>query len=593
MKLSRKWLLIASLVLSVAMATGGTLAYLTDTESDHNVMTVGSVDIEQLEYERIVNENGEWVPADPKYDFESADHQIYKPDAMQEFTQGKPAVPAVYQDGTTKWDDRNGSGAPSHMQPWTEIGAPGYNQLFDDSMKNVIDKFVFVKNSGRSDAYYRTLVAIEVPNALSDEDIDLIHTNFNGHGYFDYDASTTGNQGPLEAEELYVELNGGRYLVYNVTYTQVLEPNEISRPSLLQLFLNPAFTNEQLKYFGDTWDVLVLSQAVQADGFTDAHTALESGFGKATKDNVASWFAGMAPEQPKAAKDADELGTALVELNKPNLGEQQILLGADITNPEAKVTAEQQEGTNLTIDGNGRKFSGTLYLDGNAEYDNAEQITIQNFNFVYEGNGEAHDFISCDTTDGDKRYAHNVTIKNCTFTGSATADVVGLRLRQCFNITIEDCTATNMHSLMWATGGKGFTVDGVTLTNCKNGISFGTADDVVVKNSKITTIGDYGYGIRADANGAYKLTLKNNVINSAAPVLLRKATGNYQMTMEGVNTLLVTNTTANSNPNGYQIVVTGGDFENGIVDDCTAPTSCTIKDGDAYKVFGKEKCQML
>jgi len=89
MKLSRKWLLIASLVLSVAMATGGTLAYLTDTESDHNVMTVGSVDIEQLEYERIVNENGDWVPAEPKYAFESADHQIYKPDAMQEFTQGK------------------------------------------------------------------------------------------------------------------------------------------------------------------------------------------------------------------------------------------------------------------------------------------------------------------------------------------------------------------------------------------------------------------------------------------------------------------------------------------------------------------------
>lgn len=46
MKLSRKLILTLALVLSVAMATTGTLAYLTDRDSDTNVFTVGNVDID-------------------------------------------------------------------------------------------------------------------------------------------------------------------------------------------------------------------------------------------------------------------------------------------------------------------------------------------------------------------------------------------------------------------------------------------------------------------------------------------------------------------------------------------------------------------
>jgi len=45
MKLSRKWILVAALVMSVAMATSGTLAYLTDRDSETNVFTFGNVDI--------------------------------------------------------------------------------------------------------------------------------------------------------------------------------------------------------------------------------------------------------------------------------------------------------------------------------------------------------------------------------------------------------------------------------------------------------------------------------------------------------------------------------------------------------------------
>ncbi|MBE5801328.1 MAG: hypothetical protein E7319_03475 [Clostridiales bacterium] len=53
MKLNRKLVLVLALVLSVAMATGGTLAFLTDRDTVENTFTMGNVDIEvEEEYEQ-------------------------------------------------------------------------------------------------------------------------------------------------------------------------------------------------------------------------------------------------------------------------------------------------------------------------------------------------------------------------------------------------------------------------------------------------------------------------------------------------------------------------------------------------------------
>ena len=50
---NRKLLLIVSLVLALTMSLGGTLAYLQDSDVDVNVMTLGNVQIEQHEYQRV------------------------------------------------------------------------------------------------------------------------------------------------------------------------------------------------------------------------------------------------------------------------------------------------------------------------------------------------------------------------------------------------------------------------------------------------------------------------------------------------------------------------------------------------------------
>ena len=69
MKLNRSILLVLALVLSVAMVTTGTLAYLTDTEQKVNVFTIGNVDIQLDEPEWVDNSQlmpGVPVPKDPQ-----------------------------------------------------------------------------------------------------------------------------------------------------------------------------------------------------------------------------------------------------------------------------------------------------------------------------------------------------------------------------------------------------------------------------------------------------------------------------------------------------------------------------------------------
>ncbi|MBQ3203537.1 MAG: hypothetical protein IJB39_00980 [Alistipes sp.] len=211
----------------------------------------------------------------------------------------------------------------------------------------------------------------------------------------------------------------------------------------------------------------------------------------------------------------------------------------------ASVVATQKEGVNIIIDGNGKKFDGTFYIYGQARNTGKETLTFKNINFEHAAG--ALDFISCNTTDSEKRYAHNVTIEDCTFTGNTNGDVVGMRWRQCFNIVVKNVEATNMHSLMWATGTATIDIDGAELVNCLNGISVGTSTNVSVKNYSI----DGGtYGLRADGSVDTTLTVADCDITAAQPIIVRNLTAAYNLVLEGENTLTTTDK--------YQIVLTAG-----------------------------------
>ena len=287
----KKRIITISLVIALlATCFAGTYAYLTDTDEAVNTMTLGSVAIEQTEWERVV-EDGKWVLTG------ETDKYGYTPEKIQPFTQNKPLNPAVFADGMIKYDDRaNGK----HQQSWGQIGAPGSNQLFDDSVKNVIDKFVFVTNTGKNDAYVRTIVALEQGNIAADNFMNVIMTNSDAKG------QENNYQGHWEKETAATDvvIGGTKYVILVYTYcgptsnpTGILAPGAASYPSLLQVYMKPEATNADVAAIDGNkngkYDILVLSQAVQAAGFADAATALDTAFGDVTAATAAGWLAAI------------------------------------------------------------------------------------------------------------------------------------------------------------------------------------------------------------------------------------------------------------------------------------------------------------
>ena len=276
----RSLLMAASLVLALLVATTGTMAYLSDTDSDVNVMTLGNVKIEQIEMQRVVKD-GAWVSTG------ETDKYGYTPDKLEPFADLQPLYPAFFAEGSIKWDDRaNGT----HQQSWNQIGAPGANQLFDDSVMGVQDKFVFVKNTGSSDAYVRTWFAFE-------------------QGSFSFDAwedtskptgvwtNTDGEHWTWETVASDVPIGDNTYVIQVATYvgpkngTGILAAGATTEQFISGVYLDSHVDMVDGNYV-DTRDpqadisILagdvkcpVMAVAVQAAGFDNADAAVEAAFG--------------------------------------------------------------------------------------------------------------------------------------------------------------------------------------------------------------------------------------------------------------------------------------------------------------------------
>ena len=224
MKLKKVLFGATAVALTAAVSIGATLAYLTDTDEDVNVMTLGNVYIDQIEQERVDDKKGQ--------------------KDLVDFEQNQPLLPAVYP---------SESGVPwAPEDEWVVPGDEAWRVVEDNA--NVIDKFVTVKNTGKSDAYVRTIFAFEYDN-------DLLHAVMNDTNIKE-GATWKWNWGLGT-----FELDGVTYILVEAVYTEKLAPGKTTIPSLKQIYLDKTATNEDCAKFGDTYDILVFSQAVQADGF--------------------------------------------------------------------------------------------------------------------------------------------------------------------------------------------------------------------------------------------------------------------------------------------------------------------------------------
>ena len=255
MSLKKKVLTALSLVLILGLAAMGILAYLTNTSDvARNTMTTQNVKIEQIEQER--DSNG----------------------VLGKFTQDKPALPAVYEGTSIPYADSSKYPVP---------GDDAWKVLEDN--EGVVDKFVTVKNTGSSDAYVRTIVAFEVgENAVNDPYMHLV-CNGNNNLPITYDWVKENG------EEIVIEVDGSYYKVCEFTYTNPLKAGETSIPSIKQVYLDKTATNEVCAAYGEKFEILVLSQAVQASGFDSAEEALNEAFGEVTAEKAIGWFSGATP----------------------------------------------------------------------------------------------------------------------------------------------------------------------------------------------------------------------------------------------------------------------------------------------------------
>ena len=240
----KKIISLCLVVCLLATAIGGTLAYFTDTEAVKNVMTMGNVDIEQIEQER--------SPAG----------------GLQPYTQNQTLLPMGGYD-------------------WEEVTVNGDSFLVLAS-ENALDKIVTVKNKGNSDAYVRTIVALEAGKS-KDEAKSMWYNNLA------VSDNSDGTQVICEDNNLFVQIDDTWFVIVVYTYGDAIAAGTESVPSLTGVGLYPETTQEDVANLEGDYEVLVVSQAVQAsDMGDDAGAALDRAFGDVDATNVAEWFKDVA-----------------------------------------------------------------------------------------------------------------------------------------------------------------------------------------------------------------------------------------------------------------------------------------------------------
>ncbi len=261
--MKKKLILILALVLISVVSVLCTIAYLMEDVEVENVMTVGSVHIELLEYERVNTET-------------SGDAA-----KVEAFEDDKLLLPAVTKAGFDY-------SAPTSFVNWEQpdedekiIKADYTSPIWDPaSITNEHDKMVFVRNTGNAAAYVRLYFAFEAGNYVRFKRFqEAVRINYN---------EAKDGETPIwnwSWNETLVELGVGvkkeRYFIATATYYKPLEPNTTTEISLSQIALHSDVTLEEARGFGDEYKVLVKAQAMQCDGFDSADAALEKGFGNA------------------------------------------------------------------------------------------------------------------------------------------------------------------------------------------------------------------------------------------------------------------------------------------------------------------------
>lgn len=239
------------------------------------------------------------------------------------------------------------------------------------------------------------------------------------------------------------------------------------------------------------------------------------------------------------------------------------------------VVVEQIENKNLTIRADkdatfvNNSENPVFVVDGNSRY-SAETLTFDGLDFELNNSAIGVQFGSGSAL----RYAHNVTVQNCSFIG-ADNTACAVQSGSGSNgkgITVSDCTAEGIKSLV-SIYSSDLTVSGCTATNINSFVNnqpAGATTSVVGCNATVNG-NEASYGVRVNGGnltvsnstltleskaafttgaivvrGATNVTLENNIIsatvaqgvNGAAATVCQQANGQATVTSDKAYTLL-------------------------------------------------------
>lgn len=208
-----------------------------------------------------------------------------------------------------------------------------------------------------------------------------------------------------------------------------------------------------------------------------------------------------------------------------------ILLTADC----AETVTVNKTDVAFTIDGAEHNFTGMIKINI------GQNFTLKNINFVHEDTANAHDFIKNEGSPTGKNYNTTLVVESCDFVGNGNNADCAIRMTHPTSLLIKDCTGKGLHSLLQNSGGQSVTVENVTVTESKSGISLGGVRSAEVKESTIS-VSNVGYGIRIDAateNAAY--VVESCTVDAFIPVCVRKASAVVTLDFNGTNTVTAQN----------------------------------------------------
>ena len=500
-------IMILSLVLAVALGVGGTLAYLTDTEDDINVMTVGKVDIDLIEQQR--DGNG----------------------GLEPFEDGKVLLPLV---GSAQGEK-------------DEMGMP--------TASNYVDKIISVSNkNASSDAWVRLLVGFPVDMEREGTANGPLHWNLGNKftGVDDqYDAAGWSEDWELVETEETFEHDGIQYKVYAFNYKHILAPGaETDTAAVTGFYLDSRVdwddeTNEYFMYIDGVKKMVsgmaadgsvyipVVAQAVQASGFETYEEAFET-----AELPINPWAAdeSLLDEMPVTVSSVDELEAALEEIKNSE----------DNKVKTVKLAAGEYDEINVPEGLSNAKIIGVPgTVVGHLDLRDSQGVMVSGITFdaakaqpVYGAKGAQKDYVASISggSDNGARAPKFVQVTGCTFTGEGADNYVpicfedqGRPTSRLETINISDnkfeCDAFNYVRINYAQAGEIYVVNnifgGEGYSTEHNTMNFtGNAAHLTIQNNKI-----YNWNVEKNAIGTSRqgsnminVSIKGNTFSNDALV---------------------------------------------------------------------------